>query len=102
MCLLARCAFQFMCISSVFLEIKEQDSSLESQGVHIAAEPAVRGSVRAPCNCSWSSNRHQSMLGEAGLIEPSGRQVASLSADDMIRTFQQKHRCDPGGAHPLA
>lgn len=37
------------------------------------------------------------MLGEAGLIEPSGRQVASLSADDMIRTSQQKHRCVPGG-----
>lgn len=42
------------------------------------------------------------MLKEAGLIEPSGRQVASLSADDMIRTFQQKHRCVPGGAHHLA
>lgn len=57
---------------------------------------------RAPCSSSWSSNGHQSMLGKAGLIEPSGRQVASLSADDVIRTFQQKHRCVLGGAHHLA
>lgn len=45
MCLLTRYVFQFMCISSVFLEIKEQDSCLESQGVHTAAEPVVHGSV---------------------------------------------------------
>lgn len=39
------------------------------------------------------------MLGKAGLMEPGGREIASLSADDMIRTFQQKHRCVPGRAH---
>jgi len=45
MCLLTRCAFQFMYINSFFLETKEQDSCLESQGVHAAAEPVFHGSV---------------------------------------------------------
>lgn len=42
------------------------------------------------------------MLGVAGLMEPSGREIASLSADDMIKTFQQKHRYVPERAHHLA
>lgn len=42
------------------------------------------------------------MLGVAGLMQPCGREIASLSADDMIETFQQKHRCVPEGAHHLA
>lgn len=90
------------CPSTILLEIKEQDPCLESQGIHPAAEPVVRGHVSAPYNNSWSINKHQSVLGEEGLIEPSGRQVALLSADDMIRTSQRKYRCVPGGAHHLA
>lgn len=35
--------------------------------------------------------------GEAGLIEPKGRQAASLCADDMIRAFLQQHWCVLGG-----
>lgn len=42
------------------------------------------------------------MLGVAGLMEPCGREIASLSADDTIKTFQQKHRCVPERAHHLA
>lgn len=38
--------------------------------------------------------------GEAGLIEPKGRQAASFCADDMIRAFPQQHRCVLGGLFP--
>lgn len=39
MCLLARDAFQFLCINLAVLETKEEESCLESQGVHAAAQP---------------------------------------------------------------
>lgn len=45
MSLLTRHAFQLMSISCVLLEIKEQNSHLESQGVHTVAESVVHGSV---------------------------------------------------------
>lgn len=38
MCLLTRDAFQLLCISPAVLEIKEEKSCLESQGVHPAAQ----------------------------------------------------------------
>lgn len=44
MSLLTRYVFLLACTSPVLLERKKQDSHLESQGVHIAAEPTVRGS----------------------------------------------------------
>lgn len=34
MCLLSRGAFLFLCTNPVILEIKEEESCLESQGVH--------------------------------------------------------------------
>lgn len=42
--LLARYVFLLMCTNPVHLERKKQDSHLESQGVHIAAELVVHGS----------------------------------------------------------
>lgn len=86
MCLLTRDAFQFLCLSPALLEIKEQEPCLESQGVHPAAQ-AVDLSEQLAAAIGAGID-----AGKAGLIEPKGRQAASLCADDMIRAFQQQHR----------
>lgn len=64
-----------------------QQQSLQS--VHLPEHLAVAVGAVTGIKVCW---------GEAGLIEPIGRLVASLSADDMVRTFQQKQRYVLGGS----